>query len=462
MKTATRALVNARSAVRRTLLIGLKDTRYRKPRACNRRRTASSGDVSRPRFDRIDARVPGELAQELSSVEATSAVSSFIRISLSRLRIRFGSMNTQANSHLEVEVDAINSASEISVLDLFAGAGGLSAGFHSASARFRVQRAVELDPSAAATFAATFGEETVYQGGIEHWLRDEDVPDVDVIVGGPPCQGFSMLGKRDTEDSRNYLWREYATTIKRARPKYFVVENVAAFAKSKQFEAFVESTQPDGELSDYDFEWDVLNAADFGAFQARKRAILIGRHRDLPRIGLPVPTHKGSHRTVFDAFSGVPGPVSHTELDGRTTRYFGRDLPGSYRPSELHFGRNYSDLSLRRFESIPLGGNRFDLPDELLAPCWRNHKTGSADVMGRLRWDKPSVTIRTEFFKPEKGRYLHPSENRAITHYEAAVLQGFPESHRFVGSKTAIAKQIGNAVPIPLGRAIAEHLLQYI
>ena len=78
--------------------------------------------------------------------------------------------------------------------------------------------------------------------------------------------------------------------------------------------------------------------------------------------------------------------------------------------------------------------------------------------MGRLVWEKPSVTIRTEFFKPEKGRYLHPTENRAITHYEAAVLQGFPDTHRFVGSKTAIARQIGNAVPVPLSRAIASHL----
>ncbi|MDZ8275719.1 DNA cytosine methyltransferase [Microbacterium aquimaris] len=80
--------------------------------------------------------------------------------------------------------------------------------------------------------------------------------------------------------------------------------------------------------------------------------------------------------------------------------------------------------------------------------------------MGRLHWNKPSVTIRTEFFKPEKGRYLHPLEDRAITHYEASVLQGFPDNHRFVGTKTEIARQIGNAVPVPLGRAIAEHLEQ--
>lgn len=358
------------------------------------------------------------------------------------------------------------SAPTIDVLDLFAGAGGLTAGFHAASDRFRVSRAIELDTAAAATYQATFGPrfgpDVVYNGGIESWLRDEDVPSVDVIVGGPPCQGFSMLGKRDVEDKRNYLWQEYAATILRAQPKYFVVENVAAFAKSQQFRDFTASTQPDGILRDYTFEWDVLNAADFGAFQARKRAILIGRHRDLPAIGLPTPTHVGKHRTVRKAFAHIDPTVVETKLDGRMKTFFGVELPGVFRPFELHVGRDYAEISKLRFPQIPVGGNRFDLPEHLKAPCWVGHTKGSGDVMGRLHWDKPSVTIRTEFFKPEKGRYLHPVEDRAITHYEAAVLQGFPETHRFVGSKTAIARQIGNAVPVPLGRAIAEHLLAHL
>jgi len=368
-------------------------------------------------------------------------------------------MTLQLPVEVDETVDVARATQTIDVLDLFAGAGGLTAGFHAASDRYQVARAVELDTAAAATFAATFGENLVYRGGIEDWLHEEEVPEVDVIVGGPPCQGFSMLGKRDAEDKRNYLWQEYAATILRAQPKYFVVENVAAFAKSQQFRDFTSATQPDGILRDYTFEWDILNAADYGAFQARKRAILIGRHRDLPAVGMPAPTHLGRHRTVSEAFRNIPREVHRTQLDSRTKEYFGVRMPGAFRPFELHVGRDYAELSLQRFEAIPPGGNRFDLPDHLLAPCWRGHTKGSGDVMGRLHWNKPSVTIRTEFFKPEKGRYLHPTENRAITHYEAAVLQGFPDTHRFVGSKTAIARQIGNAVPVPLGKAIAEHLL---
>lgn len=371
-------------------------------------------------------------------------------------------MTLQAPVHVETPTTDSSATRTISVLDLFAGAGGLTAGFHAASDRYRVKRAVELDTAAAATFAATFGPDLVYRGGIETWLKEEDVPQVDVIVGGPPCQGFSMLGKRDSGDSRNYLWQEYAATILRAQPRYFVVENVAAFAKSQQFRDFSESTQPEGLLRDYTFEWDILNAADYGAFQARKRAILIGRHRHLPAIGMPAPTHADRHLTVSQAFKNVPFQVESSRLDSRMKTFWGVELPGAFRPYELHVGRDYSGLSMERFRAIPPGGNRFDLPDHLLAACWRDHTNGSGDVMGRLHWNRPSVTIRTEFYKPEKGRYLHPFENRAITHYEAALLQGFPATHRFVGSKTAIARQIGNAVPIPLGEAIARHLLRHL
>ncbi|TFD46643.1 DNA cytosine methyltransferase [Cryobacterium sp. TMT1-2-1] len=351
------------------------------------------------------------------------------------------------------------SAREIRVLDLFAGAGGLTAGFHSASSRFTTVRAVEMDRAAAASYEATFGKGIVYPGSIQDWLANETVPEVDVIIGGPPCQGFSTLGKQDVEDTRNSLWKQYAETIIRAKPKYFVVENVAAFRKSHQYQDFVDATEKGGLLENYTFEDDVLNAADFGAFQARKRAVLIGYRSDVEPSGLPRATHAGNHKTVREAFEGIAlGAPAFDLPQSRKIRFDGETFNGAFIASELHFGRNYRQLSLDRFDAIPPGGNRFNLPEDLKSPCWKKHTTGSGDVMGRLHWDKPSVTIRTEFFKPEKGRYLHPTARRAITHYEAAVLQGFPPDHRFVGSKIAIARQIGNAVPIPLGAAIARSL----
>ncbi|MCZ2859988.1 DNA cytosine methyltransferase [Blastococcus sp. VKM Ac-2987] len=346
------------------------------------------------------------------------------------------------------------------VLDLFSGAGGMTQGFH-ASEAFRTVQAVEMDPQAAASYKATFGDAVVHVRAISDWLANCDVPSVDVVVGGPPCQGFSTLGKQDAEDERNALWHDYALTIVRAEPRYFVLENVGAFLKSRQFADLRAATEPGGLLADYDFEAGVLNAADFGAAQARRRTILIGHHRELPAPGLPAPTHLGRHVTLRSVLDRVPRQVETTDLPpDRWTVVQGRRVPGPFRTSELHVGRTYTELSERRFRSIPAGGNRFDIPEQLLSPCWVKHKAGSADVMGRLSWDKPSVTIRTEFFKPEKGRYLHPDEHRALTHLEAALIQGFPDSHRWVGSKTSIARQIGNAVPIPLGRAIAAHLSQ--
>jgi DNA (cytosine-5)-methyltransferase 1 len=317
-----------------------------------------------------------------------------------------------------------------------------------------------MDVAAAATYAQNHREANVYVGPIQDWLRDAEVPEVDVIIGGPPCQGFSTLGKQDVEDDRNALWLEYARTIAKAAPRYFVVENVAAFMKSPQFAQFQEAVEPGGMLSEYTFRAQVLNAADYGAHQARKRAVLIGHRRDVSAPNWPRPTHRGDHPTVRQALRGVGYAWDSVELPERHITFNGRELPGAFRTTELHLGRAYSPLSRKRFRAIPEGGNRFDIPFDLLAPCWRTHTSGSADVMGRLHWDAPSVTIRTEFFKPEKGRYLHPEADRAITHLEAALLQGFPREYLWVGSKVAIARQIGNAVPLPLGRAIGKVLAE--
>src|SRR5262249_12040298 len=143
---------------------------------------------------------------------------------------------------------------------------------------------------------------------------------------------------------------------------------------------------------------------------------------------------------------------------------FGQTIAGVFKSAEIHIGRKPKPMSLLRYDCIPPGGGRFDLLPELMPPCWANKASGTTDVMGRMKWDAPSLTIRTEFFKPEKGQYLHPQweaddpgqrVNRPITHREAALLQTFPKDFLWCGTKIEIAKQIGNAVPSRLAAAIA-------
>lgn len=346
----------------------------------------------------------------------------------------------------------------IRTLDLFAGAGGLTAGIQKAGP-FSVVRAVESDVAAAATFDANHGAGLTFAGRIEDWLASEDVPEVDLVVGGPPCQGFSSLNRARVGVERNQLWQEYARTILRASPRWFILENVSNFRTSPEYGLLKDSTQQGGLLEDWALDSRVLLAADYGSAQLRKRTVVIGHHRDLDAPEWPASSRdRTSYKTVDEALTGLVEHVTDVDLPERTVVYADQEMPGEFETSELHLTRNYTELSLLRFGHIPSGGNRFDLPSDLQAPCWRRHTSGSGDVMGRLHWDRPSVTIRTEFFKPEKGRYLHPTEHRALTHHEAARIQGFPDSYRWVGNKVQIARQIGNAVPIELGYAIGRSL----
>lgn len=371
------------------------------------------------------------------------------------------------------------------VIDLFAGCGGMTVGF--ASEGFEPVLAVEWDRFAAATYAANWGEDHVIPGDIAA-VKEGQIPTADLMIGGPPCQGFSNLGLKALGDPRNQLWREYMRFIRTARPQVFVIENVDRFSKSPEFQMLLSEVEH-GLLQDYEISYGVLNAADYGVSQRRRRTIVIGSR--VGKIDLPEPTHAraGANglptwRTVRDVIEGLPVRPDSTELPDSVTEFFGEAMPGVFKSLDIHFRRNPSLLSLNRYSFVPPGGGRFDVPTELLPRCWREKPTGTTDVMGRMRWDFPSHTIRTEFFKPEKGAYLHPqwvpgkqrrgddprfikgdpklSVNRVVTHYEASLIQDFPSDYLWVGSKVAIAKQIGNAVPSGLARAIARHIRPFI
>ncbi|MFF4039149.1 DNA cytosine methyltransferase [Streptomyces sp. NPDC001816] len=391
------------------------------------------------------------------------------------------------------------SGSSITVIDLFSGAGGFSAGFRAyepagpGSSPFTSVAAVEFDEAAAATYAANFGSAHVANVDITDWDPKPYAGNVDVIMGGPPCQGFSALHRNNpdkpkVDDPRNRLWVEYVRVVKAIQPKIFVLENVDRFLASQEFESLREATAKGGALANYTLRWKVLNAADYGVPQARRRAIVIATRNDLGEpLEHPRPTHArdaGPAQPSLDdpdglstellpwirvgptVFDLTPKDAPNLELPDRTDKPLGVVLPGPYKTTELHIGRSPTAKSLARYRAIPKGGNRHDLRGQwaevdgvntyLSTPSWDKHNSGSGDVMGRMHVDRPSVTIRTEFYKPEKGRYLHPVENRPITHYEAALIQGFPDDFKWFGSKVQIARQIGNAVPVGLGRSLAQ------
>lgn len=322
------------------------------------------------------------------------------------------------------------------LLELFSGCGGMALGFKQAG--FRTALAVEWDRAACETLRANISERVAQCA-----IQEVDVfPDAEVIAGGPPCQGFSNLGERVPYDPRVQLWRHYFRALEQVRPRVFVMENVPPLLKSQEFLEMVKVAKGLG----YDVVAEVLNSADYGVPQTRKRAIVVGVLGG--RASLPEPTHANPDKV--DLFA-------HRRDRWRTVRDAIADLPADPTGEDLHFGRNPRPMSIRRYRSVPPGGNRFDLPIELQPECWKRKKKGGTDLFGRLWWDRPSVTIRTEFYKPEKGRYLHPVEHRPITHREAARLQGFPDDFEFRGSKIQIGVQIGNAVPPPLARVLAEH-----
>jgi DNA (cytosine-5)-methyltransferase 1 len=359
-------------------------------------------------------------------------------------------------SYCRTERSLVNETPDlIRTLDLFAGAGGLSLGFAQADLGFVPVQAVEIDPAAAHTFKRNF-DCPVHDGPIEEL---ESFEKADVVLGGPPCQGFSPLGKHRDADSRarlNALWEQYLRAVRLVRPRAFVIENVPQFQKSAQFAELLRLMVTDEDLREYQFAYGVLNAADYGVPQLRRRGIFMAV-KGVGAVPWPPPaTHgpksKGQrpYSTVERAFEGLSWTPERSDV--------GVDLDGG---QDLHFGRNVRPISLERYAHIPPGGNRFDLmrnAPEITPRCWLEKPTGTTDVMGRMWWERPSGTIRTEFYKPEKGRYLHPEAHRPITHREAARLQSFPDDFEFVGNRVEIARQIGNAVPPGLAKAIALHL----
>lgn len=357
------------------------------------------------------------------------------------------------------------------VIDLFSGAGGLTLGFTQAVGHaFQPIWANDFDEAAVATYNENFGPHCV-SGDILNILSDPKVkiPRAEIVIGGPPCQGFSLLNKNRNGDERRHLWKPFFEVVSRAKAEIFLMENVPQLLGSEEYQEIIERAVAMG----FKVAAAKLCAADYGAPQTRWRAFILGcRFADPSTFFPPRKTHfNPSDKRVHESKAQFSLDLLPKAKPWRTVRDAIEDLPipeGTEvkrcpAPLNLHFGRKPTLTSLRRYKAIPEQGmNRFDLQKKALhlTPlCWINKVSGGTDLFGRLWWDKPAFTIRTEFFKPEKGRYLHPVQHRPITHREAARLQSFPDSFKFIGSKIEIAKQIGNAVPPLLAARIADCIL---
>jgi len=360
------------------------------------------------------------------------------------------------------------------LIDLFAGAGGMTLGFSESFGQpFEPIWANDFNKYCVETYNANFGNHCT-AGDIVDILSDPktEIPKAEVVIGGPPCQGFSLLNKQRENDPRNQLWRPFMEIVKRSDAEVFVMENVPQLLGTYEHGEIVGFAESMG----FKVWQDKLIAADYGVPQKRIRAFIIGCRFYNPaflfpprkthynsdagdvQMSLPGMSNEGylpdckKWKTVRDAIGDLPPPEG-TQI---------RNVPP---PLDIHFGRSPTQLSKERYRAIPEEGmNRFDLQrvaPEMTPKCWIRKKTGSTDLFGRLWWDRPALTIRTEFFKPEKGRYLHPEQHRPITHREAARFQSFPDDFIFKGSKIEIAKQIGNAVPPLMAARVADvvHLL---
>ena len=321
----------------------------------------------------------------------------------------------------------------LAAIDLFSGCGGLTAGLIMAD--FRVLAAVEISAPAVTTYRANHPETTIWHGDIRD-LRPTalmqtlglESEELDLLAGCPPCQGFSILRTRNgslrIEDSRNNLIHEFLRLTEAFLPRAVMLENVPGLARDERFVAFCQRMEGLGYVGSH----RILDAADYGVPQRRHRLIYIAG------LGQPIPFARREHkrRVVRDAIFGLPPAGSSGDPP--------HDIP-----------ERRSSRIMEVIRAIPRdGGSRSDLPTDLQLACHRRCN-GFSDVYGRLSWNKVAPTLTTGCFNPSKGRFLHPTADRAITMREAALLQGFPPSYLFDASlgKEALAALIGNALPPP-------------
>lgn len=347
-----------------------------------------------------------------------------------------------------------------SVIDLFAGVGGLSLGFEKQG--FEVLVANEYDKSIAAAYTENHKNTKMIVGDITSLDLKETfgfyTGKIDVVIGGPPCQGFSQKGQRKTiHDERNFLFKYYVAVVELVKPKYFVMENVPNLLTAEGGFFFKEIEELFNNMG-YSLEQGILNASDYGVPQNRRRAVIIGK---LNGAAPKLPEPQSKKVTIWDAISDLAYLQSGEGTDKQEYKNapesdYEKLLRGNSTTLYNHIVTKHSPLALERLAMIPPNAGKEVLPKEHLT------KSIYSGTWTRMRKDEISVTITTRFDTPSSGKFTHPFLDRAITVREAARIQSFPDDFRFVGNKGSQMKQVGNAVPPLLAVAIAKVIMNDI
>ncbi|MBM7700928.1 DNA cytosine methyltransferase [Kurthia huakuii] len=343
------------------------------------------------------------------------------------------------------------------IIDLFSGVGGISLGFQQAG--FNVLLANEIDKDISESYKKNHPNirminEDITKLNIET-IFETYKSQTDVIVGGPPCQGFSQKGARKLfDDERNFLFNYFYKVVAFVKPSYFLMENVPNILSAGN-QAFKHEIYNLFEELGYTLDSNVLNAADFGVPQNRRRAFILGKLNG----ALELPKKNKKNITVKDAISDLAFLNSG---EGKLEQSYKVSPQSDYQKlmrknsSVLynHVATKHSQIALERLKLIPPGKGREMLPEEHLT------KSIYSGTWSRMLEDSPSVTITTRFDTPSSGRFTHPFLDRAITVREAARIQSFPDDFIFFGNKSSQMKQVGNAVPPLLAKEIAEVIIQ--